>query len=123
MLLFYYFCLALQLYSPLPLPHLLWHFPPYFIQAKMPLMVAVAVFLIFALPAFLGTTVKKVGFGKIINSISPLSGAKNIMNDMFINKLSMSHILIDALPIFVFAILALISLRFATGKLTLLGGE
>jgi ABC-2 type transport system permease protein len=92
-------------------------------SSKNAIMIAVAIFLIFALPAFLGTTVKKVGFGKIIDSISPLSGANNIMKDMFINKLSTSYILNDAISIIVFAVLALIFLRFATKKLTLLGGE
>jgi ABC-2 type transport system permease protein len=92
-------------------------------SSKNAIMIAVAVFLIFALPAFLATTMKKTGFGKIIDTISPLSGAKTIMKDMFINKLSMSYILNDALSIFGFAILALLLLRYATTKLTLLGGE
>jgi ABC-2 type transport system permease protein len=92
-------------------------------SSKNAIMIAVAVFLIFALPAFLATTMKKSGFGKIIDSISPLSGAKTIMKDMFINKLSMSHILNDTLSIFGFTIFALLLLRYATKKLTLLGGE
>jgi ABC-2 type transport system permease protein len=92
-------------------------------SSKNAIMIAVAVFLVFALPAFLATTMKKTGFGKIIDSISPLSGAKTIMKDMFINKQSMSHIFHDALSIFGFAIFALLLLRYATKKLTLLEGE
>jgi ABC-2 type transport system permease protein len=92
-------------------------------SSKNAIMIAVGIFLIFALPAFLATTMKKTGFGKIIDTISPLSGAKMMMKDMFINKLSFSHVIGNALSVFIFAAVAFLFLRFATKKLSLLGGE
>jgi ABC-2 type transport system permease protein len=92
-------------------------------SSKNAIIVTVALFLVTALPAFLGTTIKKSGFGKIIDTVSPLSGSMNLMKDLLINKLSIGHAVLNSLSILWFAAAALLLLGYAIKKLTLLGGE
>jgi ABC-2 type transport system permease protein len=92
-------------------------------SSKNVLVLSIAVFLITSLPAFLGTSIKKTGFGKVIDTISSLSGAMNLLKDMVLNKLSLFTAVTNSISVLVFAAAAFIFLRFAARKLTLQGGE
>jgi ABC-2 type transport system permease protein len=92
-------------------------------SSKNAIIVSVALFLVTALPDFLGTTIKKSGFGKVIDTISPLSGTMKLMKDLLINKLSIGHAVLNSVSMIWFAIAAILFLAYAVKKLTLLGGE
>jgi ABC-2 type transport system permease protein len=92
-------------------------------SSKNAVVIAIAIFMVTALPAFLGTTIKKSGFGKIIDIASPLSGAMNLMKDLFLNKFPLWDSLMNSISIVWFAAAACVFLAYAVKKLTLLGGE
>jgi ABC-2 type transport system permease protein len=92
-------------------------------SSKNAIIVSVALFLVTALPAFLGTTIKKSGFGKVIDTVSPLAGTMKLMKDLLINKLSLLDAVLGSLSMLWFAAAAILFLGYAIKKLTLLGGE
>jgi ABC-2 type transport system permease protein len=92
-------------------------------SSKNAIIVSVSLFLVTALPAFFGTSLKKSGFGKVIDTISPLAGTMKVMKDLLINKLSFVDAVMGSLSILGFAAAAILFLGYAIKKLALLGGE
>ncbi|WP_040952987.1 ABC transporter permease [Gorillibacterium massiliense] len=94
-----------------------------FHSSKNAMILSIIFFLMFALPAFLSTTTKKNGFGKFIDTISPLSGGIKMMKNLFVNKMSIAAAMGASPSIFIFFVVSLAFLVFAVQKLTLLGGD
>jgi ABC-2 type transport system permease protein len=92
-------------------------------SSRNAVMLTIALFLIVALPLFMGTTFKKTGFGSIIDHSSPLSTVINLTKELFLNKWTWGQAMLGSLSLFVFAVLAFLFLRYAMKKLSLLGGE
>ena len=66
---------------------------------------------------------KKAGFAYILDRTSPISSTLLGAKDLLINKLGMSTILLDVLPVFIFFIIAIIVLLLASRNIKLIGGE
>jgi ABC-2 type transport system permease protein len=92
-------------------------------SSKNAVVISVALFMVSALPAFLATTIKKSGFGYIIDIVSPLSGTMRLMKDLLLNKIPVWQAVINSISVLGFAVVAAVLLGYAVKKLSLLGGE
>ena len=98
-------------------------FSTWFSSTKNATLLSIVIFLITLLPMFLSTKMKKVGFAYILDRTSPISSTLLAAKDLLINKLGMSTILLDVLPVFIFFIIAIIVLLLASRNIKLMGGE
>lgn len=92
-------------------------------STKNALMLSIVLFIVTAIPMFLSTTMKKVGFAHWFDRLSPISSSLLGMKDYFVNKLSVAIILMDVFPVVGFFLLAFGSLYYASSKLDFKGGE
>ncbi|GAA3413900.1 ABC transporter permease [Paenibacillus hodogayensis] len=92
-------------------------------SSRNAILLSVSIFFLLVLPVFLGTTMKRTGFGSYLDAVSPLSGVMRIMKSLLVDKQSIGFALAHSLSVPIFALAAFICLGIAAKKLTLLGGE
>lgn len=92
-------------------------------SSKNSMIMSLVLFLITAIPAFLSTTMKKVGFGLIIDKLSPLSNVINLMKGTLINRQDMLSQLSLLIPLLVYVVAGYLLLVFVVEKFSFEGGE
>ena len=92
-------------------------------SSKNATLLSIVLFLVTAIPMFLSTTMKKSGFAHLVDTVSPVSSSMLTMKDWLLNKLSVTTIMVDSLPVLAFFIIAVGCLLYASKKMSLLGGE
>ncbi|WP_410513622.1 ABC transporter permease subunit [Paenibacillus sp. BR2-3] len=92
-------------------------------SSKNAMITSILLFLITAIPAFLSTTMKKSGFGKILDHVSPLSNFTSLMKGIIINRQDLFTLSNYILPLILYIILSYLLLRFALKKFNFEGGE
>lgn len=92
-------------------------------SSKNAMITAIVMFLITAIPSFLSTTMKKVGFGMIFESVSPLSNTINLMKGIIINKQDLISLSMFIIPIIIYVILSYFVLVIAVKRFNFEGGE
>jgi len=92
-------------------------------SSKNAMITSIIVFLITAIPAFLSTTMKKVGFGMILEKISPLSNVTNLMKGIIINRQGASSLLEYIIPLLLYIVLGYFLMTVAVKKFNFEGGE
>jgi len=92
-------------------------------SSKNAMITSTVLFLITAIPAFLSTTIKKSGFGAVIDYLSPLSNVTNLMKGVIINRQSLVSLSNFILPLTIYVILSFVLLNFAVKKFNFEGGE
>lgn len=92
-------------------------------SSKNAMITSIVFFLITAIPSFLSTTIKKVGFGMILNKLSPLSNATNLMKGIIINRQDLLSLTNYILPLIIYMIISYIFLVFVVKKYNFEGGE
>ena len=92
-------------------------------SSKNATLLSIVLFLVTAIPMFLSTTMKKSGFAHLVDTMSPVSSSMLTMKDWLLNKLSVTTIMLDSLPVLAFFIIAVGCLLYASKKMSLLGGE
>jgi ABC-2 type transport system permease protein len=92
-------------------------------SSKNAMITGIVLFLITAIPSFLSTTMKKVGFGLVLEKLSPLSNVTNIMKGVLINKQGLLSLSEFILPLILSVVLGFMILRWAIKKFSFEGGE
>lgn len=92
-------------------------------SSKNAMITSIIIFVISAVPYFLSTTMKKAGFGKFINMLSPLTNALDFMKNTIINRLDLLHTATNYIPLLICAVAAYIFLNIAVSKFSFEGGE
>ncbi|SHH92226.1 ABC transporter permease subunit [Clostridium grantii] len=92
-------------------------------SSKNAMITSILVFLITAIPSFLSTTMKKAGFGMILDGISPLSNTINLMKGVIINRQGLLSLSQYIIPIILYVILSYFLLVVAVKKFNFEGGE
>lgn len=92
-------------------------------NSKNAMVTSIVLFLITAIPAFLSTSIKKVGFGKILEKLSPLSNVTNMLKGIIINRQDVFSLTEFLVPLVIYTILSAIILKVAITKFNFEGGE
>jgi ABC-2 type transport system permease protein len=92
-------------------------------SSKNAMITSIVMFLITAIPAFLSTTMKKVGFGMILEKISPLSNVTNLMKGIIINRQGLFSLGAFIIPLVIYIVLSYIVLKVAINRFSFEGGE
>jgi ABC-2 type transport system permease protein len=92
-------------------------------STKNAMILALLFFLITVMPMFLSTMIKKTGFGKIINDMSPIASSMKGLKEIFVNKVGMSQVFIGMIPTFVFFVITILVALFVSKKVDFLRGE
>ncbi|KOF57203.1 hypothetical protein AGR56_12080 [Clostridium sp. DMHC 10] len=71
----------------------------------------------------MSTSIKKAGFGAVIEKISPLSNTFNLMKAVIIEKQGFAGMLKFIIPILIFSVLSYMFLVYGTKKIAFKGGE
>ena len=92
-------------------------------SSKSSIITSIIIFILTALPSLLSTPIKKVGFGAIIEKISPISNTFNLLKALIIEKQSLIGMLKFIIPLLIFSALSYGFLVFGTKKIAFKGGE
>lgn len=92
-------------------------------SSKNAMITSIVMFLITAIPAFLSTTMKKVGFGMILEKVSPLSNVTNLMKGIIINRQDLFSLTPFIIPLIIYIVIAYVALKVAVNKFSFEGGE
>lgn len=92
-------------------------------SSKNAMITSLVFFLITALPAFLSTVMKKVGFGMILERISPLSNVINLMKGVIINRQDLWSLMAYVAPLLIYILLGYIIMTAAVKRFNFEGGE
>lgn len=92
-------------------------------SSKSSIITSIIFFILTALPGLLSTSIKKAGFGAMIEKISPLSNTFNLMKAVIIEKQGFSGMLKFLIPILIFSVLSYMFLVYGTKKIAFKGGE
>jgi len=92
-------------------------------SSKNAMITSIIFFLITAIPAFLSTTMKKVGFGMILERISPLSNTTNLMKEIIINRQDMLSVLQYIVPLLIYVAIGYVIMTAAVKEFNFEGGE
>lgn len=90
-----------------------------FVQSsKNAIILSILFLLVTAVPLFLSTTMKAKGFGKLIDTLSPISNLIAITKETLIRQISLLGLWVYVLPIFILAALLGVLFHFAIQKLS-----
>ena len=92
-------------------------------SSKNSIITSIILFILTALPSLLSTSIKKAGFGAVIEKISPLSNTFNLMKAVIIEKQGFAGMLKFIIPILIFSVLSYMFLIYGTKKIAFKGGE
>ncbi|MBU3192237.1 ABC transporter permease subunit [Clostridium bowmanii] len=92
-------------------------------SSKNSIITSIILFILTALPSLLSTSIKKAGFGAVIEKISPLSNTFNLMKAVIIEKQGFAGMLKFIMPILIFSVLSYMFLIYGTKKIAFKGGE
>lgn len=92
-------------------------------SSKNATLLSIVLFLVTAIPMFLSTAMKKTGFARLVDSLSPVSSSMLTLKDWLVNKLSAVTIITDSSPVLCFLVISIICLFFSSKKMDFLGGE
>ena len=92
-------------------------------SSKSSIITSIIIFILTALPSLLSTSIKKGGFGAVIDKISPLSNTFNLMKAIIIEKQSFNGMMKFIIPIVIFSVVSYMFLVYGTEKMALKGGE
>lgn len=92
-------------------------------SSKNAIITSIIIFILTGLPSFLSTSIKKAGFGAVIEKISPLSNTFNLMKAVIIEKQGFAGMLKFIIPILIFSVLSYMFLVYGTKKIAFRGGE
>lgn len=92
-------------------------------SSKNAIITSIIFFILTGLPSFLSTSIKKGGFGAVIEKISPLSNTFNLMKAVIIEKQGFAGMLKFVIPILIFSVLSYMFLVYGTKKIAFKGGE
>jgi len=87
------------------------------------MIISILVFLITLLPMFLSTMIKKAGFGKFLNDLSPIASSLKALKDIFVNKVSLPEVFVGMAPVIIFFVLTITVAMFVAKKVDFLRGE
>jgi ABC-2 type transport system permease protein len=92
-------------------------------SSKNAMVTSIIIFLITAIPAFLSTTMKKVGFGMVLEKVSPLSNVIKLMKGILINHQSIISLSQYLVPLMLYVIIAFMLLKFTLSRFNFEGDE
>lgn len=92
-------------------------------SSKSSIITSIIFFILTGLPSLLSTSIKKAGFGAVIEKISPLSNTFNLMKAVIIEKQGFAGMTKFIIPILIFAVLSYMFLIYGTKKIAFKGGE
>lgn len=92
-------------------------------SSKNAIITSIIIFILTGLPSLLSTSIKKAGFGAVIEKISPLSNIFNLMKAVIIEKQGFAGMLKFIIPILIFSVLSYLFLIYGTKKIAFKGGE
>lgn len=92
-------------------------------SSKGAMMTSIIVFLISVVPMFLSSTMTKAGLGALLDKVSPVSNALNLMKEMVLTQSSTTHWLPFIFPVIIVGILAYVFLLYGVRRLGFEGGE
>ncbi|MGB3367574.1 MAG: ABC transporter permease subunit [Acidaminobacteraceae bacterium] len=92
-------------------------------SSKNAMITSIVFFLLTAIPAFLSTTMKKVGFGMILEKVSPLSNVTNLMKGIIINHQELLALLQYIVPLIVYMLIGYAIMNIAVKRFDFEGGE
>lgn len=92
-------------------------------SSKNAIITSIAFFILTGLPSLLSTSIKKAGFGAVVEKISPLANTFNLMKAVFIEKQSFAGMLKFIVPLLLFSILSSLFLIYGTKRIAFKGGE
>jgi len=92
-------------------------------STKNAMLMSIVIFIVTAIPMFLSTTMKKAGFAYLIDRMSPISSSMLAMKDYLVNKLPLSIIFVDVLPVIGLVMIGIASVYYASNNLDFKGGE
>jgi ABC-type transport system involved in multi-copper enzyme maturation permease subunit len=92
-------------------------------SSKNSIITSIIFFILTALPGLLSTSIKKAGFGSVIEKLSPLSNTFNLLKAVIVEKQGFAGMLKFIIPILIFSVLAYLFLIYGTKKIAFKGGE
>jgi len=92
-------------------------------SSKNAIIVSILTLLITSIPIFLSTTMKKAGFGKLIDSVSPVSNVMNLLKEVIVKRADFISLIHYFIPLVIYVVAAILFLKFAVSKLNFEGGE
>lgn len=92
-------------------------------SSKNSIITSIVFFILTALPSLLSTSIKKAGFGYVIDKISPISNTFNLMKAVIIQKQGFGGMIKFIIPIIIFSALAYGFLVYGIKRIAFKGGE
>lgn len=92
-------------------------------SSKNSMILSILMFIILATPLFLSTTMKKSGFGKVLDGVSPISNILNMTKEVLIRHIGFIDMLTYLIPLVVVLAVVFGALVYSTKKLSFEGVE
>jgi ABC-2 type transport system permease protein len=92
-------------------------------SSKSSIITSIIFFILTGLPSLLSTSIKRAGFGAVIEKVSPLSNMFNLMKAVIIEKQGFAGMMKFIIPILIFSFVAYMFLIYGTKKIAFQGGE
>lgn len=92
-------------------------------SSKGALMTSLIIFLVTSVPVFLSTAMTQSGLGAVINALSPVAGALNLLKGMIINGYGIFSHPSSLLSVVAGGVIGLLFLQYGMSRLEFKGGE
>jgi ABC-2 type transport system permease protein len=92
-------------------------------SSKNSIITSIIIFILTGLPSLLSTSIKKAGFGAVMEKISPLANTFNLMKVIIIEKQGLAGMMKYIIPIIIFSVFSYLFLVYGTNRIAFKGGE